>query len=116
LQQLNNQNKTLVQKITDTKKKEWKSNQTYQCKNSNPWASDKVNNCHLKKEFLSPKRKIDSTYDVVEYYYMLDDLVWFDKVHNEAFDKLNHNVYHRLVDKNKDCLYKVLLTKKFFKL
>jgi len=42
---------------------------------------------------------------------MLDDLVWFDKAHNEAFYRLNHNVYHLLVDMNKDYLYNVLLKK-----
>ncbi len=34
---------------------------------------------------------------------MHDDLVWFDKVHNEAYYKLNHNVYHLQEDMNKDC-------------
>jgi len=56
------------------------------------------------------------TYNLFEYYNMLDDLVWFDKVHNEAFHKLNHNVYHLLVDMNKDYLYNVLFKNQGFKL
>ena len=85
---------------------------TYLYKNWNPWVNDMVNNCHLRRKInLLGKygKQINSTNEVVEVVDKHDDLVWFDREHNEAYYKLNHSVYHLPADTNRDYWRTVLL-------